>query len=452
MDRRQFLKRIGASSAALVGGPSLLQLLEACGGGTPSQPSAAATPNWAAGGEIHLLQWQSFVDAADAKMQELMTRWASQHKGWKAVLDRINGSDLQTKTSALVQAQSGPDIIQMQFNWPWLYESACVDVSDVAQQVIKSNGPFHDAYQKACQVKGTWRSVPFTNTAGGWVYRKDLWSQVGRPDFPTTYQDLLTKGKELVQQTGIPFGQALGHGAFGDGQTWYGTLWSFGGQEVDKDGKTVAIDSAGTRAAVEWAIEAWRSGFLSHDVLSWDDTSNNKAYYAKKLSATQNASSIYLNVLPGAPNADPFFAQNTWGAGTMKGPKAQAALGSPYSHAVMKWSKNQSAAKDLISYLMRKDVFDEWMTAARGYNTYPGPLMDGHQVWKQQPFLAIYNQSQKYSRWPGWPGPPSRNASKVLTQYVIMDMFARSVQDPSSYKKVISDTASRLQGLYGAPS
>ncbi|MDR0358086.1 MAG: ABC transporter substrate-binding protein [bacterium] len=452
MDRRQFIKRIGASSAALVGGPSLLQILEACGGGTPSEPSAAATPNWAGGGEIHLLQWQSFVDDGDAKMQELMTRWASQHKGWRAVLDRINGSDLQTKTSALVQAQSGPDIIQMQHNWPWLYESSCVDVSDVVQKVLNQNGNFHQAFRQNCQVKDAWRAVPFTNAAAGWVYRKDLWSQVGSPDFPTTYQDLLTKGKQLVQQTGTPFGQALGHGAFGDGQTWYATLWAFGGQEVDKDGKTVAIDSGGTRAAVEWALEAWRSGFLSHDVLSWDDTSNNKAYYAKKISATQNGASIYLNVLPGAPNADTFFAQNTWGAGPLKGPKGQAALPTTLEHAVMKWSKNQAAAKDLIAYLMRKDVFDEFMTAAKGYNTYPGPLMDGHQVWKQQPFMAIYNQSQKYSRWPGWPGPPSRNASKVLTQYVIMDMFARSVQDPSGYKKVISDTASRLQGLYGAPS
>ncbi|MDR0358084.1 MAG: twin-arginine translocation signal domain-containing protein, partial [bacterium] len=111
MNRREFLGRAAGGAAALVGGPSLLQALEACGGGTTSQPNAEASPNFTKGGEIHYLASQSFVPQADTKLQELMTRWAGQHSGWKAVLDLVGLSDLQPKISATVQAQAGADLI-----------------------------------------------------------------------------------------------------------------------------------------------------------------------------------------------------------------------------------------------------------------------------------------------------------------------------------------------------
>jgi multiple sugar transport system substrate-binding protein len=449
--RRDFLKRAGGAGAALLAGPSLMSIIESCGGGTAGNPNPQATVNFSKGGEIHLLQWQNFVPEADVKMQELMTRWAGQHSGWKAVLDRVSANDLQGKVSAAVQAQSGPDIFQLEYNWPWLYANALLDVSDVVNRLIAKQGKFYDEMTNNSKVSGKWLAVPFCYNSNTWVYRKDLWTQIGKPTFVPTYDELLTYGKQLKDKTGIPVGEALGH-AFGDGTAmWYSTLWAFGGKEVQQDGKTVAINSKETEAALNWAVEMWR-GVLDQTGLSWDDTSNNRAWAAKKLTATINGSSIYISTLPGHNAADPFLQQNTVSSPPLKGPSGQSPmLQGTWEHGVAKWSPNPGAAKDMIEYLMEKDVYAEWLTASAGYASYPNALFDNASVWSD-PVLKTYNDGIKFGRWPGWPGPPSKQSSRVQTSYIIVDMFAKAVQNPDQVKKILSDTEGQLTSIYGAPA
>jgi multiple sugar transport system substrate-binding protein len=445
MERREFLKKAGLASAALAGGPSLIQILEACGGGTPSQPSSEASPNFAKGGTIHLLQWSSFVPAADQKMQELMTRWASQHSGWTATLNTVASTDLQPKTSAAVQSQSGPDIIQMQYNWPWLYSGSCVDVGDVVDRLQKKYGNFYDTIGNDCKVKGKWLAVPYNYTTNAWTFRTDLWSKVGKPKFVDSLDDMLKYGKQVKDATGIPIGEALGH-AIGDANTmWYGTLWNFGGKEVEKDGKTVAINSKETEQAVNWAIEMWR-GALDQGGLSWDDSGNNRAYAAKTVNATQNGASVYLT----AVKKDPALADVSDNAIQPKGPKARATIHLNMEHAVMRWTKNPGAAKDLVEYLMQKDVYAEWMTAGGGYNSYPNGLMDGHQVWTN-PKIKSFNESVKLARWPGWPGPPSKASSEAQSRFIVVDMFATAVQNGDA-KSAIKSAEQQLQAIYSKPA
>lgn len=450
LQRRDFLKNFGVASAALAGGPSLMAIIEACGGGT-AQQAPAATVDWSKGGEIRLLQWQSFVPEADKKVAELLDRWAGKHSGWKAVLDTVAANDLQAKTSAAVQSQAGPDIIQFQYNWTWLYSAACVDVGDVVQRLQKTSGKFYDAIAQNCQVKDKWLAVPYTYVPNAWVYRTDAWGQVGKPKFVDTMADLLTYGRQVKQQSTLPVGQALGH-SFGDPPTFcYSALWNFGGKEVEKDGKTVAINSKETEGALQWVVESWRD-VLDQSGLSWDDSSNNRAYSAKKISATMNGASIYINMLPGRTAADPALKQVTAVAPPLRGPKDQTTIQLNLQHAVMKWSKNQGAAKDLVEFLMQKDTYSEWMQAAAGYNAFPNGSFDSHAVWTSDPNLKLYNDAVRFARWPGWPGPPSQASSRVQTSYYIVDMFAKAVQNPNNIKQVITETEQQLNAAYSRPS
>jgi multiple sugar transport system substrate-binding protein len=450
MRRREFLKKTVWASAALAGGPTLMETLEACGGGTASNPNPSATVNFAGGGEIHIMQWTHFVPEADAKFKELVSRWASQHSGWKVVVDIVASNDLQTKTSAAVLANAGPDIIQMEYNWPWLYQSACVDVSDVANRVQGKVGKFYDSIANQAIVKGKFLAVPWAYTPNGWIFRKDLWSAVGKPAFVDNHDDMLKYGVQVKQASGKPIGEALGH-AYGDATTmWYSTMWNFGGQEVQKDGKTVAINSKETEAALNWATQMWQQG-LDQSGLAWDDSSNNKAYAAKTISATLNGASIYINMKPGHSLQDPDLLSRTSAAAPIKGPKAQSTIHLSFAHAVMRWTKNVGACKDLIEYLMQKDVWAEWLVAGGGYNGFVNGALDGHSIWSQDPILKQFNDAVKLARWPGWPGPPSKASSKVQTSYVVVDMFAKAVQDPSNIKRILSDTEGQLNSIYGVP-
>src|SRR5437870_11616777 len=129
--RRKFLTAAGRPAAGLATGP----ILDACGGGTSSPaaaPSAAAgaRPKPKAGAQVQLLQWVSFVPAADAEIKRQAAEFNSKF-GTNVVIQTVTGDQLQPKTAAAVEAGSGPDIIQMQYGWPHLYDTACTDVTDV---------------------------------------------------------------------------------------------------------------------------------------------------------------------------------------------------------------------------------------------------------------------------------------------------------------------------------
>jgi multiple sugar transport system substrate-binding protein len=53
-------------------------------------------------------------------------------------------------------------------------------------------------------------------------------------------------------------------------------LWSFGGMEIDKDGKTVEINSPATVQTIEWYQKMYKD-CMEPEVLSWSDASNNES-------------------------------------------------------------------------------------------------------------------------------------------------------------------------------
>src|SRR5436305_994655 len=100
------------------------------------------------------------------------------------------------------------------------------------------------------------------------------------------------KLKALVR----PVGQTLGH-TFGDAPAFaYPYLWSWGGKEVEADGKTVVLDSRETVESVKFMVGFWKDA-LDEGGLAWDDSSNNRAFLSGSCSATNNGASIYIEAL-----------------------------------------------------------------------------------------------------------------------------------------------------------
>ena len=149
------------------------------------------------------------------------------------------------------------------------------------------------------------------------VWRTDWFAEVGVKKFPETWDEFYEVGKKL-KAAGHPYGLELGHG-FGDNHGWiYPLLWSFGGHEVEADGKTVVIDSDETAHALDYARKLFQDCVLE-DCLGWTDVSNNKAWMAEQISCTNNAESI----LWFAKHKFPEIAKVTDQAQNPQGPKGR---------------------------------------------------------------------------------------------------------------------------------
>ncbi len=447
--RRKFLGAAGAVAAGLAAGP----LVEACGGGT-AQPAAtpkASVPTPRSGASIRLLQWVHFVPAADTEFVRQANEFGDKF-GVKVAVERITADQLQTRTAASVEANSGPDIIQMQYGWPHLYTTACEDVTNEVNLLKQRLGtvvaPVNDAF---CKVDGIYRAVPYTIVPNAWTWRTDYFQKAGLSQFPKTW-DEFTQAAAKVKAAGVPpIAQTVGH-AYGDSLTmWNPVLWSFGGKEVNADGKTVAINSKETRNAIQWAQGAVKAGFVVHP--EWLDPDNNQAYHADRISATLNGASIYIREKVEFKKFDKLSDNSVVPAG----PKGLFTMNLIFNHSVMKWSQEKDTAKALLLYLMDKDNYFKYTNVAGGYNAGPFPAFDNDPVFfgpSADPKMKAFQQVVKPGKWPGWPAPPSKQTAQAQTQYIVADMFAKSLQNNGTgdMESSVKEAEARLKAIFERPT
>jgi multiple sugar transport system substrate-binding protein len=416
MDRRQFIRVGGAAAAAASTG------IEAIVG-------ARQAPAWAQGTTIHMLRWNDFVPASDELLKKTIVPAAEKALGLKVNLETINANDLQPRITAAIESRSGADIIMTLNNWPHLYESGVVDVSDLAEDLGKKQGGIYDQSRAVAQAGKKWLAVPWSIVGLQIAYRKSWFEEVGYSKFPDTWEKYRDAGKKLKAK-GRPIGQTLGH-TFGDAPAFsYPYLWSWGGKEVDKDGK-VTLNSKATVESVKFMVGFWKD---AHDEggLAWDDSNNNRAFLAGTICASLNGASIYIESLrkPDQYKTEKGAQMKTdiLHGGLPKGPGGQFAFHVPFSHMLMGYSKNQKQAKDLLRYLGSKEVFDKWFVSQKGFAVGPTKDWEKHPVWKEDPVMLPFKDAARLGRAPGYEGPAGKKAAEVLTKYIITDMYAKAVQ------------------------
>src|SRR5215212_7265812 len=399
-------------------------------GGMAAILASGRAPALAQETSVHWLRWADFVPASDVLLKGPFTQECKKATGITLKLETVNANDLQSRITSGIQSGSGADIIMAVNNWPQLYVGGLADVSDVAEEIGKAQGGFHEIARLICTVDGKWIGVPWTVGGGLIAYRKSWLEEAGYTTFPETWDTFREAGKKLKAK-GRPIGQTAGH-TFGDAPGWwYPYLWSWGGKEVEADGKTVVLNSKETLESVKFAVPLWKET-MDEGGLAWDDTSNNRAFLSGTISATNNGASIYIEAKKkpesyltekGTPMKDDILhASIPGGAG------GQFNEPGPFTNLVMKYSKNQDAAKKFIAWMSSKDVFDKWFRSQQGYTAGPTKLWEAHEVWEADPVMAPFKRIPVTGRMAGYAGPPNQKAAEARTKYVVVDMYAKAIQ------------------------
>lgn len=388
---------------------------------------------------ISMLTWANTLSAMDDVLREQAKEY-TKTKGVEVSMEFISHQDIPAKVAAAVESGAGPDIINLWTDMPHLHAKALIDVGDVAADLAKNLKGWAPVGKDICNVKGTWRSVPWGIIPIGITYRTDWLKEVGYDRFPDTYDEMLVMAKKLKDK-GHPVGFALGR-ALGDAnQSHYPILWAFGGKECEKDGKTVAINSPETAKAVDYRRKLYQVGETS-DILSWDDSSNNRAMLAEAISVTGNAASIYWAAKKNAPHLRPVINHALW----PRGPAGRFGYSSAISLGIFKFSRGQKEAKEFVTWLMQPKQYSTWIGEGEGMVAGLLNYYEDDPVWQKDPKIAIMGKIPKYVRMPGYPGPPSRQSSEAMVKYVVVNMFARAVKGTSTEEtiKIAEDELKRI--------
>jgi multiple sugar transport system substrate-binding protein len=375
--------------------------------------------------------WSDYTPASDVMLKKQTSAFNKKSKGVEVELEFVSLNDRPAKVAAALEAGAGPDIVLFWYGEARLYENSLRTVDDLCNRLSEKYGQWSPAIKSANFMDGHWKAIGWNHIPNGPTYREDILEQAGWQTFPDTWQDLLRFAKDVKKKNLPPVALTLGH-AIGDAiVVTYPCLWSFGGKEVEADGKTIAINSQQTAEAVEYMKELYQ--YMDPSVLAWDDSNNNRAFLAGAISVTNNATSIYNVAKRDAPELVGKINHTVpW-----QGPAGRFGVGVTLSFGIPKYSKNAEQAEQYIEYLLSKEQFSPWL--AEGAAMHGGVLAsyDDDPFWSSDPRIKGFKDTAKYIHLPGHPGPPTRPAAEIQSKFIIVDMFAKAIQGTATKDAIL---------------
>ena len=152
----------------------------------------------------------------------------------------------------------------------------------------------------------------------------------------------MLKAAEACHKGGNPFG--IGLGVTEDNVDTAGAIFeSFGAALVDAKGQ-ITVKSDPVRKALEYYVKL--AQWLPPDAPAWDNASNNKYLISGKGALIMNPPSAWAVAKRDAPQV----AEQLWTHGMPSGPAGRFAPFLPYFLGIWNFSKNKTAAKDLIAF------------------------------------------------------------------------------------------------------
>src|SRR5881394_3219935 len=273
MDRRQFVTTTGAAAAALALGPTILI----------KRPQKT----------LKIIQWSHFVPAYDTWFDKYAKDWGTQ-KGVEVTVDHISLADLTTRANAEVAAQQGHDLFQF-LSPPGAFEPQVLDMADVVRDAERAHGPIIDLCKRATYNPVTHKWFGFSDN---WVpdpgdYLKSIWTEIGMPDGPKMWEDLVTAGPQIRAkhpEIQIPIGIGMSQ-ELDTNMASRAMLWSFDGSIQDAN-ENVVLKSDQALEALRFGVRLFKAG-MNPAVLSWNAASNNQALNAKQTAYILNSISAY---------------------------------------------------------------------------------------------------------------------------------------------------------------
>jgi hypothetical protein len=74
------------------------------------------------------------------------------------------------------------------------------------------------------------------------------------------------------------------------------------------------------------------------------------------------------------------------------------------------------------------EIYNRWFASQKGFSVGAAAAWKKHGLWNKDPVMLPFRSAARSGRFVGYAGPSDRNATEVLTKYILTDMDAKGVQ------------------------
>src|SRR6185437_9955137 len=253
--------------------------------------------------------------------------------------------------------------------------------------------------------------------------------------------DAHLKAAEACHKAGFTFG--IGLGTTPDSVDTAGAIMrAYGAELVNAKGEVV-VDSDAMRECLEHARQLVK--FLPAQATSYDDASNNRDLIGGKSALIWNPPSAWAVAKRDAID----IASDCWTFPAPRGPKGSFTPFLPFHWGVWQFSKNQTAGKELIEWLMQREQVEARCIVAEGYDIPPFGSMSDFKVWEnvEPPKGTVYNyilrpHHKSSAHIAAFPAPPDIGV-QIYNRGTPATMFSK-LQSGQSVKEVIAWASAEL--------
>ena len=441
VSRRKFLKRAALATTAAVAAPYMRTSYSA--------------------GKLTLGCWDHWVPGANDTLTAIVNEWGAKNHVECHIdyITSVGDKDLLT-ASAEAEAKTGHDIMQHRAWQVQVHRDVLEPVDDVINALVTDHGPIATISEYLAKDRhGKWKGVP--TVVGSQVKpccsRIDLYKQYCGVDVTKIFPfgdnrdqalvdswnwDLYLSTAEKLFKGGFPVGLPMGQTS--DAIDWVGALFrSYGAVFVDEK-DNVTVDSAETRAALEYAQKIMK--FNPPDVYAWDDAGNNKWLISGKGSSIMNPPSAWAV----AKRDNIKVAEQCWTHDMPRGPKGRFAPYLPFYYGVWTFAQNKAAAMDLIHYIVDKPQAKRQVAASVGYDLPAFKSYYDFDTWKtvEPPKGTVYNYPPRGDEELSITGYPARAdvAAQIYNQSLQTVMIGKVAQGGEKIDDVVKWAKNECEG------
>jgi len=205
----------------------------------------------------------------------------------------------------------------------------------------------------------------------------------------------------------------------------------------------IKINSDQTRAVLEYAKKLMAA--IPPEVYAWDDAGNNRWLISGRGAGIMNPQSAWAV----AKRDNLKVAENCWHHPMPKGPKGRFAAELPSFYGLWSFSKNKSAAKELLLYLSQKPAVTKLVEASLGYDLPAFKTMHDLDIWKTvgPPVGTVYGYPPRADEETSITGAPARTevGARIYNQAINTVMVSKFTQGGEKLDEAIRWAENELE-------
>jgi multiple sugar transport system substrate-binding protein len=325
---------------------------------------------------------------------------------------------------------------------------------------------FWPGAMKSCTWQNQVYGIPTNNETMALIWNGALFEQAGldadKP--PATWDDLVRYSKQIKDKTGKNgFGLVARPNAGNTPFRFMPQLWAYGGGALDETAahptyKTVSINNAGSRAALQAAVDMYvRDHSVPVSALTNTQTENEDPFVAGQLGMMIGHPAEYATILDRAKRAtgDDRKIANAVVANTRyglmpSGPSRRAVVfGGSNVHVfkpdIVDGKFDMNAARALIAF----STGPEWSTKLAWTGSNPGNLRGFRTSWMKQRLEQIKFLNVTTSMLPsGIPYPVIPESGEIMN-VIVPDMMQNALTKKMTVAAATDNAAQRIKSLLG---